>query len=124
MGRFDSSQRLAQRLIDLNGEVATLTVFATTTPDPAKPWLPGESTPTQVPARLLFLNYGPSTMYAPDSDIHRGDKKVLVAAQGLAADPNLQGTVTRVDGSVYRIVSIKQLDPSGQKIMYELQVRK
>ena len=127
MGRFDSSQRLAQRLIDLNGEVATLTVFATTTPDPDKPWLPGESVEQDVPAKAVFLNYNDQEAgrtYAEGSEIHRDDKKVLIAALGLTVEPNMQGTITRADGTVYRVIKIKLLDPNGQKILYEVQARR
>ena len=124
MGRFDSAQALAKRLIDLNGEAVVLTVFTTTTPDPNKPWLPGDSVPQDVPAKAVLLNYKESQMYMEGSDVHRGDKKILIAAVGLEADPNLQGTILRADGTTrLRIVSIKLLDPNGQKILFEVQGR-
>jgi len=126
MGRFDSSQLLAKRLIDLNGEDAVVTVFTTTTPDPTKPWLPGESTPQDVPVRAVFLNYNTQESgktYADGTDIHRDDKKVLIAALGLPVDPNLQGTITRQDGTKFRVIKVKLLDPNGQKILFEVQAR-
>ena len=127
MGRFDSSAALAQRLIDLNGETATLTVYTSTTPDPDKPWLSEESTEQAVPVRAVFLNYNDQDAgrrYAPGSDIQRDDKKVLIAALGLSVDPNVQGTITRQDGSVLRIIKIKTLDPAAQKILFEVQARR
>lgn len=127
MGRFDSSQLLAQRLIDLNGETATLTVFTTVTPDPDKPWLPGDSAEQDVPVRAVFLNYNDQEAgktYADGTEIHQDDKKVLIAALGLTIDPNLQGTITRQDGTVLRIVKVKLLDPNGQKILFEVQARR
>lgn len=126
MRRFDSSQLLAKRLIDLNGEDAVVTVFTSTTPDPDKPWLPGESAAQDVPVRAVFLNYNTQDSgrtYADGSDIQRDDKKVLIAALGLTADPNLQGTITRQDGTKLRVLKVKLLDPNGQKILFEVQAR-
>lgn len=127
MGRFDSSAALAQRLIDLNGETVTLTVFASQTPDPTKPWLAGDSAEQTAPARAVFLNYSvqdAGRTYAPDSEIHRDDKKVLIAAKDLTLAPNMQGTITRQDGTVFRVKKVKLLDPAGQKILYEVQARR
>ena len=127
MGRFDSSAALAQRLIDLNGETATLTVFASQTQDPDRPWLSEDSAEQAVPVRAVFLNYNTidaGRTYAEGSEIHRDDKKVLIAAKGLTLDPSLQGNITRADGTVFRIVKIRVLDPAGQKILFELQARR
>lgn len=127
MGRFDSSAALAKRLIDLNGETAILTVFASQTQDPDKPWLSDDSAEQSEAVRAVFLNYNTQEAgrtYAPGSEIHRDDKKVLVAALGLTLDPSLQGNITRADGTVFRIVKIKLLDPAGQRILFELQARR
>lgn len=126
MARFDRAQSLAERLIRLNGEQAILTLFSTTTPDPSKPWLPGDSTRQDVLVRAVFLNYNTQESgrtYAEGSEIHRDDKKVLVAAKGITVTPNLQGEITRQDGTKLRIVKVKILDPNGQKILFELQAR-
>jgi hypothetical protein len=126
MARFDRAQSLAERLISLNGERAILTLFSTTTPDPSKPWLPGDSTRQDVLVRAVFLNYNTQESgrtYAEGSEIHRDDKKVLVAARGITVTPNLQGEITRQDGTKLRIVKVKILDPNGQKILFELQAR-
>lgn len=126
MGRFDSSQLLAKRLIDLNGESVTIKLF-TTQPVPGKPWLPGQSVEQDVPAKAVFLNYNTQDSgktYSDGTEIHRDDKKVLIAAQGLTADLNLQSTLTRQDGTVFNVLKIKLLDPNGQKILYEVQARR
>lgn len=125
MGRFDSSQLLAKRLIDLNGEAVTIKLF-TTQPVPDKPWLPEQPTEQSVSASAVFLNYNTQDSgktYSDGTEIHRDDKKVLIAALGLTGEPNLQGTITRADGTVYKLVKIKLLDPNGQKILYEVQAR-
>jgi len=62
--------------------------------------------------------------YAESSEILRDDKKVLIAANGLTLDPSLQGNIARADGTVFRIVKIRLLDPAGQKILFELQARR
>lgn len=127
MGRFDRAAALAQRLIDLNGESATLTVFASQPQDPDRPWLSGDSADAAVPVRAVFLNYNTQDAgrtYAPGSEIHRDDRKVLIAAEGLTLDPSLQGNITRADGTVFRIVKIRVLDPAGQRILFELQARR
>lgn len=125
MGRFDSSQLLAKRLIDLNGERITIKLY-TTQEQPGKPWLPGQPVEQDVPASAVWLNYNTQESgktYSDGTEIHRDDKKVLIAAQGLAADPNLQMQLIRADGSKWKAVKIKLLDPNGQKILYEVQAR-
>lgn len=127
MGRFDSSAALAQRLIDLNGETAQLTVFASQAQSPDTPWKSAPSAETTFPVRAVFLNYNTQDAgrtYAPGSEIHRDDKKVLVAGKGLTLDPNLQGNIQRADGTVFRIVKVRTLDPAGEKILFELQARR
>jgi hypothetical protein len=127
MGRFDSEQLVAEQLIDLNGEDATLETYSTNPPDPARPWLTGVNTTTQVPVRAVFLNYSSNeagVTYADGTEIHQDDKKILIAARGLGSVvPNLQGCVTRQDGTKYRIIKVKTLDPAGQRILHEVQGR-
>lgn len=126
MTAFQWAIDLAKQLIDANGEAATVTVF-TTTPNPDFPNETGESTETVVPARAVFLNYNTKeagTTYNDGTDIHRDDKKVLMAAKGMAKFPNLQGTVTRANGDIFRIVQVKALDPDGPAIYFEVQARR
>lgn len=126
MGRFDSQQALAKRLISLNGEDAIIKL-QTTTEVPGKPHLNGPTTEVVVNCKAVFLNYttqDAGKRYEDGTEIHLDNKKVLVAAQGLSAVPNLQASITRADGTVYRIKKIKTLDPNGQKILYEFQVNR
>lgn len=127
MARFDRQVAAAKRLLDPNGENAVVKVFTTVVPDPNKPWVTGDSTATEVPCRAVFLNYNnvdAGRTYAEGTEIHRDDKKVLIAAKGLVADPNLQGTITRQDGTVFRIIKVRLLDPANQKIFFEVQARR
>ncbi len=127
MTAFQWAIDLAKQLIDRNGEAVTLTMYTTAIPDPDFPNEAGDSVPQNVPARAVFLNYNTQESgktYSDGTEIHRDDKKVLMAAKGLVADPNLQGTITRADGTIYRIVKIKCLDPDGPSIYFELQARR
>ena len=127
MGTFDWAVDLAKQLIDANGESVTLKVFTTVLPDPNFPNEAGTSTPQELTAKAVFLNYSAKEAgrtYAEGSEIHRDDKKVLLAAKGLALDPNLQGTITRANGTTYRVIRVKCLDPAAQKIFFEVQARR
>lgn len=130
MGTYDSERRDALELIREYGEAATLRVFAQTVPDAAEPWENGAPTNTELTARMVFLNFRDSSNSGASGErywngtlIHTGDKKVLLAAEGLAFAPELNAHVIRADGSVWKVVNFKDLDPNGEKILYTLQVR-
>ena len=58
-----------------------------------------------------------------NSLIKQGDKKLKVAAQGLAWIPGLLDKVV-VQGSTWSIIPpLKEINPAGTPILYELQVR-
>lgn len=127
MTAFQWAIDLAKQLIDANGEAATVTVFTTTTPDHNFPNETGVSTETVVPARAVFLNYNTKeagTTYPDGTEIHRDDKKVLIAAKGLSKYPNLQGTIKRANGDIFRVIKVKALDPDGPAIYFEVQARR
>jgi len=126
MGTFDWAVKLAEELIAKNGEAVVITRHETVV-DPAKPHLPAADAPTTVDGRAVFLNYNTQEAgktYAPGSEILRDDKKVLLAASSQLSDVGLNGTITRADGTIFRVIKVKQLDPSGQKILYEVQARR
>jgi len=127
MTAFQWAIDLAKQLIDANGEAVTVTVFSSSTPDPEFPNEQGPSTSTVVPGRAVFLNYTvkeAGTTYKDGTEIHRTDKKVLMAAKGMPVAPNLQGTITRASGEIFRIKQVLTLDPDGPSIYYQLQARK
>lgn len=127
MSNFQWAIDLAKELIDANGEKVTLKVFTTNIPDPNFPNEQGKSTEQSVTARAVFLNYNDKEAgqtYKDGTEIHRDDKKVLMAAKGLTYDPNLQGTITRASGAVLRIVKVVRLDPDGPAIYFEVQARR
>jgi len=127
MGTFDWAVDLAKELIDRNGEPVVMKVFTMVLPDPNFPNETGDSAEQVIPARAVFLNYSgkeAGKAYADGTEIHRSNKKVLVAAKGLTAEPNMQGEIARASGAKYRIVSVKGLDPDGTSIYFEVQARR
>lgn len=123
--RYASDIRGAQKSIRESGEACTLIRYTTTPPDAAKPWQPGTPAEETLPVWAVFLNYnlqGSGESYVDGSLVHTGDKKVLLAG-GLAWNPDLNGAVRRADGTLWKIVNVKTLDPDGAPILFTLQVR-
>jgi hypothetical protein len=126
MGAFDWAVDLAKQLIDANGEAVVLKLF-TSVDGAAGPWETQPSTEQSLNARAVFLNYNTKEAgqtYTDGTEIQRDDKKVLLAAKGLTFSPNLQGAIVREDGTEYRLIKIKCLDPGAQKIFFEIQARR
>lgn len=131
MARFDRAIQTALKLIKKNGEDTQMTVYTQQVDDPTKPWNGGEPTERALTARMVFLNFTEQSTstnagerYFEGSLIQQGDKKVLLAAAGLAFDPQLNAELKRKDGTVWKIVQMKLLDPNEQKILWTLQVRR
>lgn len=121
MARFDSAIALAKKLIKKNGQAVTLRGFtAGAAPDPAKPWKPGGNVAADQTIEAVFLDY--EQRYIDGQTIRMGDQRVFMPAEGLTAPPEVDGQVLR-SAEVWKIVAVKPLNPNGQAIMYELQVR-
>lgn len=121
MARFDSAIALAKKLIKKNGQTVTLRGFTTNAaPDPAKPWKPGGNVPADQTIEAVFLDY--EQRYIDGQTIRMGDQRVFMPAEGLTAPPEVEGLVLR-GLEVWKVIAVKPLNPNGQAIMYELQVR-
>ncbi len=121
MARFDSVIALAKRLISKNGQTVTLRSFNAETPlDPEKPWKPGNNTAVDQTIEAVFLGY--EQRYIDGETIRAGDQRVFISAKGLTVPPEIEGLVLR-GSELWKIISIKPLNPNGQVILYELQVR-
>lgn len=121
MARFDNAIALAKKLIAKNGQLVTLRGYADAEPaDPDKPWRPGPSTPSEQTIEAVFLDY--EQKFIDGELVRTGDQRVFIPAEGLTAPPDARGTVLR-GGEVWKIVGLKPLNPNGQAIMYEAQVR-
>ena len=121
MARFDSAIALAKKLITKNGQTVTLRTFTPSAgSDPAKPWKPGGNVPTDQTPVAVFLDY--EQKYVDGDSVRAGDQRVFMPASGLTAPPDIDGLVLR-GTEQWKIVTIKPLNPNGQAIMFELQVR-
>lgn len=121
MARFDSAIALAKRLITKNGQAVTLRTFTQVEgTDPNKPWKPGGKVQQDLPAVAVFLDY--EQKYVDGDTVRMGDQRVFVPASGLTTAPEVDGVVLR-GSEQWKIITIKPLNPNGQQIMYELQVR-
>lgn len=69
----------------------------------------------------VVLNYKDSLVNQPESLIQQGDKKLLLSAKGVTLD-SLNGKIEAL-GSVYTIISAKDLNPAGITLVYELHGR-
>lgn len=54
--------------------------------------------------------------------IQQGDKKVLVSAQGLTVDPDVDDAVT-ISSVSHQVVRARKISPAGEIVIWELQVR-
>lgn len=123
MAAFDGDIQTAKELIAEFGEVSKVRRVIPGEPDPAAPWKPVQPTTVEVPVTAVWLNYNfqsSGELYVGGSLVKTGDKKVLVAALDIS-DITPSDLLVRADGSVYKVVNAKLLDPNGQKILWTLQ---
>lgn len=121
---YDRMASTALRLIERFGQTVTLRDIVPGEYDPVT----GSQTPdveVNQPAQAILQDYAlqqSGMSYAEDTVIRQGDKKIMVAAQGLTP-PTLTTTVL-ADGATWTIVNIKEINPAGTPLVYELQGRR
>ena len=121
---YDRMASTALRLIERFGQTITLRDTVPGEYDPVT----GSQTPdveVSQPAQAVLQDYAlqqAGMSYAEGTVIKQGDKKILVAAQGLTP-PTLTTTVI-ADGAAWTIVNIKEINPAGTPLVYELQGRR
>lgn len=121
---YDRMSATALNLIARFGQTITLRDTVPGEYDPVT----GETTPGTIvdqPAQAILQDYAlqqSGMSYAEGTVIKQGDKKILVAAQGLTP-PQLTTTVI-ADGATWTIVNIKEINPAGTPLVYELQGRR
>jgi hypothetical protein len=82
----------------------------------------GPGTVVEQTAQGILLEFT-GQEFQNNSLIKQGDKKLKIAAQGLAWVPDLLNKVI-VQGRTWSIVPpLKEINPAGTPILYELQVR-
>lgn len=94
-------------------------VNTTTTTAPA-PWAAPESSIVEYPCKAVVSNYSESVL--DGSAIKHGDKKIIVAASGLAIEPAVTDVIV-CSGIAYNIVSVTVVSPAGTPIIYVVQAR-
>lgn len=132
MSRFDSAISLAQRLIKRNGQDAILRTFDRGTPaDADKPWRSSQPSTSDVTVKAVFLNFGDlgraGERYMDGFEVQLGDKLVMIAGGDLTEAPALTQRLYRNGGGAdddgFDIVKVQTLDPNGQQVLHQLQVR-
>lgn len=121
---YDRMASTALRLIERFGQTITL---RDTVPGEYDPVTGGSPPDVEVdqPAQAILQDYAlqqSGMSYADGTVIKQGDKKILVAAQGITP-PTLTTTVI-ADGATWTIVNIKEINPAGTPLVYELQGRR
>lgn len=102
------------------GQSVTLSKVTPGTYDPVTGETTGAATATQAAAAVL-LDYSlqeSGAKFADGSQVRVGDKKCLIAADGLAWAPDEATTLTDAAGVVWQIEKLRTLAPSGLAILY------
>lgn len=125
MAFYDDMASVALELIAEFGSEQTLRDITPGSYDPVSGETTGD-TPISQPAQLLLLDYTlqeSGQQYAEGSEIRQGDKKIIIAAKGLAWPPAL---TTRIDveGVLWQVVNVKEANPAGTPLVYFCQGRK
>lgn len=110
----------AQALINKFGQSVTLTTRAVSAIDGVAGTI--TSTETGTTAKAVLFDYAGGEhgrAFAKDVVITMGDKRCIIAG----VTPTLDARLT-VGSSVYRVLNIRELNPGGTSLYYELMVRK
>lgn len=121
---YDRMSATALNLIARFGQTITL---RDTVPGEYDPVTGGSTPDVEVdqPAQAILQDYAlqqAGMSYAEGTVIQQGDKKIMVAAQGLT--PPALTTTVLAGGATWTIVNIKEINPAGTPLVYELQGRR
>jgi hypothetical protein len=118
---YDRKAATALRLITQFGQPVIIRATTVGEYDPETGTAPPD-TVTEQTAQGILLDFT-GQEFQNNSLIKQGDKKLKIAAQGLAWVPGLLNKVI-VQGRTWSIVPpLKEINPAGTPILYELQVR-
>ncbi|WP_430444816.1 MAG: hypothetical protein ACQZ2J_27485 [Pseudomonas piscis] len=118
---YDRTAETALRLITRFGQPVTIRDIKPGEYDP-ETGSAGPDTVTEQTAQGILLDFT-GQEFQNNSLIKQGDKKLKVAAQGLAWAPDLLNKVV-IQGRTWSIVPpLKEVNPAGTPVLYELQVR-
>lgn len=121
MTAFDYARAAAtaQRLIDKFGHLGKLRVE---TPGSGPSHDPGAPTITDHDATMAVLKF-----HKDDIDgtrVKSTDKRILVAAKGLAVEPATDHQLLDAAGQAYTVIDVDPLSPAGVPVFYWIQARK
>lgn len=121
MVRYEEIAVMALEMITEFGQPVTICATTVGEYDPDTGTAPPD-TITEQTAQGILLDFT-GQEFQNNSLIKQGDKKLKIAAQGLAWMPDLLNKVV-VQGRTWSIVPpLKEINPAGTPILYELQVR-
>lgn len=125
---YDRMAATALRLIERFGQTATLSDTPEPDPDDYDP-VTGTGpviVPVTQPGQVILLDYTvqeAGIINTAGSLVQQGDKKIMLAAKGLAWPPTMTTTIL-VDGLTWTIINIKSTNPAGTPLVYELHGRR
>jgi hypothetical protein len=121
MAFFDEMAVMAQDMIREFGQPVIIRATTVGEYDP-ETGSAGPGTVTEQTAQGILLDFT-GQEFQNNSLIKQGDKKLKIAAQGLEWVPDLLNKVI-IQGRTWSIVPpLKEVNPAGTPILYELQVR-
>lgn len=121
MAFYDEMAVMALEMITEFGQPVIIRATTVGEYDPEAGTAPPDTVIDQTAQGMLIDFTGQE--FRDNSLIKQGDKKLKVAAQGLAWAPELLNKVI-VQGRTWSIVPpLKEINPAGTPILYELQVR-
>lgn len=121
MAFYDEMAALALEMITEFGQPVTIRATTVGEYDPDTGTVPPDTITDQAAQGILLDFTGQE--FQNNSLIRQGDKKLKIAAKGLAWAPTLLNKVI-VQGRTWSIIPpMKEVNPAGTPILYELQVR-
>lgn len=118
---YDEMALMALEMITEFGQPVTIRSIIVGEYDPDMGSAPPESINEQTTQGILIDFTGQE--FQSNSLIKQGDKKLKLAAKGLSSAPSLLSKVI-ADGKTWSIVPpLKEVNPAGTPLLYELQVR-
>ena len=121
MATFDyaKTRDTADRLLTKFGQSVTIS----RTSRSGTPHDPTIATQTY-PATAAIVEFSSNVTHFAGEQIMSGDKLALIAAGGLAIEPDPTTDKLIVGGIAHSIVKIMQINPGGVAVLYEVQIRR
>ena len=116
---YTGLQSTAARLLGDKGMAMTLRKRAASAYDPAA----GAATLTPTDYACTGAKFAFPALLIDGTTIRQGDQKVLLAAQGLAVEPE-QGDVLLIAGVQWPVIEVKPIAPADTVVVWQLQVRR